>query len=130
MRSGTEVNQNRSIAILVVEDDLIFQQVISLGLKSYGYSVATAENGMTGLELVGYGKFDLILTDLLMPVMDGLDFATQLKESALTRDIPIVLMSGRKLEVRFDDESVFAAMLTKPFSLEELVKVIEEFTPE
>lgn len=113
------------IAILVVEDDLTFQQVIAFGLRGYGYSVATAENGASALEQIANSKFDLILTDLLMPVMDGLDFATRLKQGPVTPDIPVVLMSGRRLEAKLDEDSVFAAMLTKPFALEELNAIVE-----
>jgi len=76
------------------------------------------------LELLLSETFDLVVTDLLMPVMDGLDLAAQIKGNPVIRDIPIVLMSGRKLETRFDEHSVFAAMLTKPFSLDELLNVI------
>lgn len=113
------------IAILVVEDDLTFQQVITLGLLSYGYSVATAENGATALEQIANSRFDAIITDLLMPVMDGLDLAAQLKKQPVTRDIPVVLMSGRKLEAKLDEDNVFAAMLAKPFTLEELNATVE-----
>nr|WP_198984945.1 response regulator [Herbaspirillum sp. ASV7] len=116
-----------SITILVVEDDLTFRQVIALGLLSYGYSVVTAENGASALEQVAVSKFDLIITDLLMPVMDGLDFAAQLKQGLVTRDIPLVLMSGRKLEARLDEDKVFAAMLAKPFKLEALNAIVEHF---
>jgi len=113
------------IAILVVEDDLTFQQVVAFGLNSYGYSVVTADNGAVAMELAAGRKFDLIITDLLMPVMDGLDFAARLKNEPLTRGIPVVLMSGRKLDARLDEDNVFAAMLTKPFTLEELTGLVE-----
>lgn len=113
------------IMILLVEDDSMFQQVISFGLKSCGYSVVTADNGADGLEhALGY-KFDFVLTDLLMPVMDGLEFATQVKEVPLYRDVPIVLMTGRKLDGQLAEQTVFADMLTKPFTLDELSAVVE-----
>ncbi|MBP1314178.1 response regulator [Herbaspirillum sp. 1130] len=115
------------ITILVVEDDLTFQQVIAFGLKNYGYSVVAAGNGAAALELVAGCKFDLIITDLLMPVMDGLDFAAQLKNEPSTCGIPVVLMSGRKLDARLDEDNVFAAMLAKPFTLEELTGLVERF---
>jgi len=124
-----QIDQDTSIAILIVEDDVVFQQVLDFGLKSHGYKVATVGNGVDALELLLTETFDLVVTDLLMPLMDGLDLATQIKGSPVISDIPIVLMSGRKLETRFDEHSVFAAMLTKPFSLEELENIIMLLVP-
>ncbi|MDA7946121.1 MAG: response regulator transcription factor [Hyphomicrobiaceae bacterium] len=106
--------------ILVVDDDPHIQEVISFALKQAGHSVTIARDGREGLEQYTRQKPDLIVLDVGMPEMDGLELCRQIRKSSET---PILFLSARDeeidrilgLELGGDD------YVTKPFSPRELV---------
>lgn len=110
--------------ILLVEDDSNARDVYALVLQMEGYFVVGAENGQHALNLMEAQKIDAILTDLLMPVMDGLDFATALKSDPRFYSIPVVLLSGRDLKDECRDIDVFSALLKKPCSADDLTSTL------
>lgn len=93
--SNTPDSTQPETAILVVEDDADIRQVIELMLKSAGYLTYTASNGADALEQVAGRHFDLILLDIIMPGMDGYQVARRIQADPATRDIPIIMVSGR-----------------------------------
>lgn len=107
--------------ILIVEDDHELNRTVELFLKSSGYEVGIAYNGVEALEKLNANKYDLILTDIMMPMLDGFGLAERVRQS--NKITPIVFMTARddkpskqlgfKLEI--DD------YITKPFDLDELV---------
>ncbi|MFA6391725.1 MAG: response regulator [Patescibacteria group bacterium] len=76
--------------ILVIDDDSAIQQVIKSSLVPEGYDVRTADNGQAGLDLVKEFQPDVIMLDIMMPVMGGFDFLKQNKEST----IPVIVLSS------------------------------------
>jgi two-component system phosphate regulon response regulator PhoB len=112
-----------SETVLVVEDEADILDVIQHNLKRAGYEVITAENGTDGLRRVRDSAPDLVVLDLMLPGMDGLDVCRRIKEDVLTRATPILIVSARGeesdvvvgLELGADD------YLAKPFSPRELV---------
>jgi signal transduction histidine kinase/CheY-like chemotaxis protein len=83
--------------ILLVEDDPDVREVLSRTLEETGQTVDEAENGKVGLEQVKARKPDLILLDLMMPVMDGFEFATELRKNPDHQDIPIIVITAKDL---------------------------------
>lgn len=83
---------NDLITVLVIDDEKIIRQSFCDQLEDLGYRVMTAENGRAGIELLHSAHLDLILTDLRMPEIDGLEFIRHCKES--DPDIPIIVISG------------------------------------
>ena len=79
--------------ILIVEDDKNLVRVLQIVLSARGYSLITARNGVEGLAQVTDGKPDLIITDISMPLMDGIEFCRRLRE---TSNAPIIVLSGEK----------------------------------
>lgn len=79
--------------ILVVDDDKTTRKMISLILKSKGYEVVTAENGIDGLQKLGIEQINLILTDMNMPYMDGIEFTKQVRANPEVSNIPIVMLT-------------------------------------
>lgn len=79
--------------ILVVDDDKTTRKMISLILKSKGYEVVTAENGLEALQKLGIDKINLILTDMNMPYMDGIEFTKQVRSNPEIASIPIVMIT-------------------------------------
>ena len=79
--------------ILVVEDDFDLNRIVSKSLRDRGYDVVSAANGLEALERTDEMKFDMILTDIMMPKMDGFELAESVR--AVDREIPIVFMTAK-----------------------------------
>lgn len=78
--------------ILVVDDEEQIREILTHMLEEEGYAVHTAENGEEGLTLAGKYAFDLVVTDMIMPVKDGLKFIMELRRDY--PDLPILAISG------------------------------------
>jgi len=108
--------------ILVAEDQQHIRSLIEYKLKNSGYTVVCAEDGRTALEKAGEILPDLILLDVMMPLMTGFEVLAALKENEKTRNIPILMVTAQSkedevlkgLELGADD------YITKPFSPNEL----------
>ena len=89
--------------ILVVEDELLSRTVIVATLQSYGFNCIAAENGQQALELLTLNPCDLILTDLNMPIVDGLEFIRIVRQREARigdkKPIPIVVLSAQRGEM-------------------------------
>jgi CheY-like chemotaxis protein len=118
--------------ILVVDDDPRLLHVVSMYLSIEGYDVDTAPNGEEGLQRVEALRPDLVILDVMMPGIDGLEACRRIKSNPETRHIPVVLFTALS---RTDDvESGRAAganrFINKPFSLIGLGAVIRSFLSE
>jgi two-component system, chemotaxis family, chemotaxis protein CheY len=109
--------------ILVVDDDPDILDAVCDVLTGEGYRVARARNGREALERVSDERPDLILLDLMMPVMDGLAFARALKASGVTPPVPVVVISA---DGNPDHAAGVGAeaFLPKPFDLEALLAAV------
>ncbi|HEY6950943.1 MAG TPA: response regulator [Bacteroidota bacterium] len=109
--------------ILVVEDDKSIQSLISYKLKNSGFEVYIAANGAEGLKILETNTVDLILADLMMPVMSGKEFLVAVKKNASTKDIPVVILTAKTLENEVIEGLTLGAddYIKKPFSPSELV---------
>jgi CheY-like chemotaxis protein len=79
--------------ILVVDDDPTTRKVLSLYLKAKGHEVVTAENGLDALEKLGTQAVNLIMSDVNMPYMDGIEFVRNVRSNDEWSDIPILMVS-------------------------------------
>ncbi len=115
--------------ILIIDDEP--KNIILLRdlLQVSGYSTNEATNGKQGVELAKTSKPDLILMDIQMPEMDGLEATRILKTDAATRKIPILALSSYAM--KGDKERILAAgcdgYLAKPFDIKELLKIVAEY---
>ena len=89
-----EVTENTDIKILLVEDDFFLSDIYQTKLSVEGFSIAIAEDGAKGVELAKSFLPDLILLDIMLPKMDGLEVLRSLKGDASTKDIPVILLSN------------------------------------
>ncbi len=80
--------------VLVVDDDALFRQALSEGLRSAGYEVALAADGLEALEKVREAPPDFILLDLIMPKLDGLRTCQLLKRHPRHQAIPVIFLTG------------------------------------
>lgn len=109
--------------ILIIEDEVHIQELLKYNLEKSGFQVSLAENGLEGLDEAIRGKYDLILLDLMLPGLDGLEICKRLRADKQTRRTPIIMLTAKGeefdkvlgLELGADD------YITKPFSVKELV---------
>ncbi|QDF65965.1 response regulator [Shewanella sp. SNU WT4] len=113
--------------VLLVEDNLINQQVASELLKSAGYLVDVADNGEIALAMITPNKYDAVLMDIQMPVMDGLTATQELRKIYSSQELPIIAMTAHAMSGD-KDKSLAAGMnahITKPIVLSELFETLE-----
>jgi CheY-like chemotaxis protein len=109
--------------IVVIEDDESIRQVIRIQLQAAGYDVRAAADGRTGLELIREAPPDLVITDLMMPMMDGHEVCRQIKGHFRTSHIPVIMLTAKSdmpAKVKAFD---FGAndFLVKPYEREEML---------
>ncbi len=84
--------------ILIVEDNPMNMELILDLLELYGYDVTKAEDGIKALERLAEKKFDIILLDMQLPKMDGLEVLDQIKNNPATADIPVVAVTAHAMK--------------------------------
>lgn len=106
--------------ILVVDDEEHIREIISEFLQAFGYNVITAENGEEALKACSKTSFDLVITDIRMPKMNGLKLLKALKSHL--PDLPVILMTGYQPTKAQEETMTTKAdnYLMKPFSLNTL----------
>ncbi|GMA99096.1 response regulator transcription factor [Pelosinus sp. IPA-1] len=109
--------------VLIVDDEPTIAELIEFNLHKAGYQVLKADNGHTALQLVRSDKPDLIILDLMIPGIDGMEVCRKLKGQQHTASIPIIMLTAKNEEV---DKIVGLELgaddyMTKPFSPRELV---------
>ncbi|MEO7337406.1 MAG: response regulator [Caldimonas sp.] len=110
--------------VLVVDDERDVLDVLEAALSADGYRVATACNGADAIDMALSICPDVVITDLLMPVVDGIELAKTLRANPTTASIRIVLSSGvveRSVKALFRD---YDAFLQKPYELRDLQRVV------
>ena len=111
--------------ILIIEDDNDFQDIYALYLQGESYQVLTACNGKEGLAVLEKETPDLIILDLIMPVMDGEEFYVRLREQEKWRSIPVIVASvNEKIPQRVVELGGVADSLKKPFEIDLLLEKI------
>jgi CheY-like chemotaxis protein len=109
--------------VLIVDDDDDMREVVELVLNTAGYATRTAQNGAQALEAVAQAMPALILLDVLMPVMDGCQFAREFR-TRYGGGVPIVIVTAAE-HVRDRCRAIdVAEVLKKPFDLGELLRVV------
>jgi len=106
--------------ILLVDDEQGYRDLLYMELSDRGYGVLTAGGGPEALEILQREEVDIIITDMKMPKMDGLDVVIASRQ--LRPGIPIILMTGYAIEGRVQEALALKASvcLRKPFQIEEL----------
>ena len=103
--------------VLVVDDDPVIQKLLEVNFEMEGYDVEVAGDGVEGLERARAVMPDIVLLDVMMPKMNGLEVAAALKGDAKTRAIPIVMLSAKaqSADVHAGVEAGVDDYVTKPF---------------
>lgn len=114
--------------ILAAEDSPATQKFISFTLKYKGYEVVVANDGLEAMEKLSGEKFDLIILDILMPRMNGLEVLKEIKTKTPYKDTPIIMLTSEKGEVERETAGKLGAraFLPKPFQPAELIEAVEK----
>jgi len=114
--------------ILLIEDDDLLRDVLAQSLIAAGHEVVQASNGEEGVQLFRAAPTDVVVTDLVMPVQEGVETIMQLR--ACRRDLPIIAMSGgvpnSKLYLSIAGRMGAQRILAKPFTPAQLLAAIDE----
>ncbi len=115
--------------VVVIDDEYAIVETLVDVLELHGYACVTASNGHEGLELIKQKAPDLVITDLMMPLMDGSELIYALRSDSRFRDLPVILTSAAQSPVGLpsEPESRFA-YIRKPFSVSELLYHIRRLT--
>ena len=112
--------------ILVVDDEYLIADILSFALEDEGFMVVKASNGRKGLAVLDRELPALIITDFMMPVMDGLEFATAVRALPSANHLPIILMSGAQAHIGMERSDLFDAVLAKPFNIDLIIAEVKK----
>ncbi|PHK95341.1 response regulator [Pseudoroseomonas rhizosphaerae] len=109
--------------ILVVDDEFLITDVLAFALEDEGFMVVRASNGKKGLDVLDRERPSLVITDYMMPVMNGVEFA-QAIHGRHGEGMPIILMSGAHADLARQSGHLFACIFDKPFVVSEVVDAV------
>ena len=117
---------NSNKKILIVDDSLMIRRIVGMILKEYNYEVISAENGLIGCEMAKANQPDLIIMDVTMPVMNGIEAAAKIKADAATAHIPVLIFTslGSEHDIQAAEAAGVAGFLNKPIAKEELKSAV------
>ncbi|MBN2211489.1 MAG: response regulator [Sedimentisphaerales bacterium] len=117
----------QSPKILIVDDEIHILYVLAYRLKTAGYEVISASDGVEALELAQIEKPDVIITDYRMPRLSGLEMTRRLRQSPDTESIPVLLLTARgyALDPHTLQELNIEKCIYKPFSSREVIRHVE-----
>ncbi|MGI4731746.1 MAG: cell cycle two-component system response regulator CpdR [Janthinobacterium lividum] len=112
------------IRILLAEDDAVMREYLARALERSGYSVAAVDRGTAALPLLEAEAFDLLLTDIVMPEMDGIELAQ--RAAAMAPDMRVMFITGfAAVTLKAGRQMPQARVLSKPFHLRDLVLEVD-----
>lgn len=114
--------------ILAVDDSVSIRKSISFILGQENFEVVEAENGADGLAKATADKFGLIITDINMPIMDGIQFIKELRNTTEHKFTPIIVLTTENQESKMQEGKAAGATgwIVKPFSSEKLIAVVKK----
>jgi CheY-like chemotaxis protein len=113
-------------SILIVDDEFGLAEMLREMLRESGFDVTLAINGRLALEILEEGRVDLVLTDMMMPVMDGAELARAMRRDDRHRDTPIIMMTSLPTALA-RAPGLFDAVLRKPFTPDLLLATMGGF---
>jgi two-component system, cell cycle response regulator DivK len=116
-------------AILVADDDPDILSIVSMSLETQGYTVHKATNGREAVDLTRQHQPDLVLMDMMMPVVSGYEAVGELKRDPATKDIVIVGLSAKAMATDMEraTDAGIDGYITKPFRIAQILSVVESY---
>ncbi|MBI5893035.1 MAG: response regulator [Deltaproteobacteria bacterium] len=118
-----------SKTVLIVDDSTSMRQMVSFTLKDAGYEVVGAVHGKDGLAKLNDAKASMVITDLNMPEMDGIEFIKQVRSNAAFKFTPIVMLTTESQETKKQEgkQAGASGWIVKPFTPEQLIDIVKKF---
>jgi two-component system chemotaxis response regulator CheY len=115
--------------ILIVDDSSSMRQLVTFALKDAGYDVVAAVDGKDALSKADESRVDMVITDLNMPEMDGLELIRQLRDQPGYKFTPIIMLTTESQEAKKQEGKKVGASgwIVKPFTPEQLIGVVKKF---
>ena len=115
--------------VLVVDDESLIRQIISIILKSAGYKVVEAVSGNDALSKITGRNFGLVITDLRMPGMDGIEFIRQLRSESAYKRVPIIMLTSEFSDFKKKEAEIAGVSdwIVKPFIRQQLLQSVKKF---
>lgn len=129
MENGSNSEDSLKLTILVIDDEEPICDYLRFILESKNYTVFTAENGKRALELFEQARFDMIITDLIMPEKEGIETIIQIRKKY--QDLKIIAMTGSEKGTSYLQIAMNLGandVLFKPFTREQVYSVIQKLT--
>ena len=117
--------------VLLVDDDPVILRLLEVNFEMEGFAVRTAGDGQEGLEVARAEQPDVIVSDVMMPRMNGLELAASIKADPATAAIPVLLLSAKAqaTDIRAGLEAGADDYVTKPFEPNDLVERVIKLLP-
>ena len=115
--------------ILIVDDEYLIADILSYALEDEGYLTVTAGSGQRALAIIEREQPQLIITDYMMPGMNGIEFAEAVRGHKLLHSVPILLMSGAQAHLGIGRPDLFLKVFDKPFDILALVTAVKALVP-
>ncbi|WCL47850.1 response regulator [Leptospira sp. GIMC2001] len=114
--------------ILIIDDSAVFRKIVTVHLKTAAFEIIEAVDGLDALEKLKTTKVDLIVSDMNMPNMDGIEFVKSIKTDPIHKFTPIIMLTTESQDdkKKLGLEAGARAWLTKPFSPEDLLSTISK----
>ena len=118
-----------SKTILTVDDSKSMRQAVRFALEPLGYDIVEAEDGVDGLDKLAENTVDLVITDLNMPNLDGIQFIAKVRESGQYAGLPLVMLTteGQAEKMRAGKKAGASGWIVKPFNELQLELTVKKF---
>ncbi len=112
--------------ILIVDDEYLIADILGFALEDEGYLVEKASNGRKALEALQDRRVELVITDYMMPVLNGEELVRAIREELQLSNLPVILMSGAQASQGRTSPELFAAVFDKPFDMDRMIATVRE----
>ncbi|WP_331831775.1 response regulator [Pseudomonas sp. LH21] len=113
-------------SILIVDDEYLIADILGFALEDEGYLVEKASNGRKALEALREKRVDLVITDYMMPVLNGEELLNAIRDELQMAELPVILMSGAQANDFRACPKKFAAVFDKPFDMDRMIATVRE----
>ena len=112
--------------ILVVDDQLVMRELVKTTLATMNHEVTTAEDGVPALEIARTNEFDLVITDINMPIMNGISLVSKLRRISHMENVPILMLTTESSDFKKEKSKRMGAngWIQKPFTPDRLTKAV------
>lgn len=112
--------------ILIVDDEYLIADILGFALEDAGFLVEKASNGRKALEALKEKRVELVITDYMMPVLNGEELVRAIREELQLTDLPVILMSGAQASQGRTRPQLFDAVFDKPFDMDRMIAKVHE----